>query len=133
MQCSVVGSSRDLLSSPRMTAVFFGIPVLGLVLTSVVDLSRGWRTVIWTAALAIMGTACMVNALRCGRVHCYLTGPFFLITAIAALLYGIDVLPLGGHGWSLLGLVTLIGAIVLCCLPEMFLGKYRRGRTRQGG
>jgi hypothetical protein len=32
-----------------------------------------------------MGVACIVNALRCGRVHCYLTGPFFLLMAVIAL------------------------------------------------
>jgi hypothetical protein len=66
-----------------------------------------------------------VNALRCGRVHCYLTGPFFLLMALIALSYGLGILRLGGNGWNLLGLTTLIGAIALCP-PEMFLGKYRQ-------
>jgi hypothetical protein len=72
-----------------------------------------------------MGVACIVNALRCGRVHCYLTGPFFLLMALIALSYGLGILHLGANGWNLLGLMTLIGAIALGCLPEMFLGKYR--------
>jgi hypothetical protein len=38
------------------------------------------------------------------------------------------ILHLGGNGWNPLGLVTLIGAIALWWLPEMFLGKYRKGR-----
>jgi len=73
-----------------------------------------------------MGVACIVNALRCGRVHCYLTGPFFLVMAVIALSYGLGFLHLGGNGWNLLGLITLIGAIALWCLPEMSLGKYRQ-------
>jgi len=73
-----------------------------------------------------MGVACIVNALRCRRVHCYLTGPFFLLMSLIALSYGLGILHLGGKGWNLLGLVTLIGAIALWCLPEMFLGKYRQ-------
>jgi hypothetical protein len=77
-----------------------------------------------------MGIACVVNALRCGRVHCYLTGPFFLLVALIALLYGLGILHLGKNGWNLIGLVTLIGAIALWCLPEMFLGKYRKGRAQ---
>jgi len=72
-----------------------------------------------------MGVACIMNALRCGRVHCYLTGPFFLLMALVALSYGLGILRLGKNGWNLLGLITLIGAIALWCLPEMFLGKYR--------
>jgi hypothetical protein len=89
-------------------------------------ISGRWRTIIWTVALATMGVACIVNALRCGRVHCYLTGPFFLLMALVALSYGLGILHLGGNGWTLLSLVTLIGAIALWCLPEMFLGKYRQ-------
>ena len=73
-----------------------------------------------------MGVACIVNAPRCGRVHCYLTGPFFLLMALIALSYGLGILNLGGNGWNLLGLMTLIGAIALWCLPEMLLGKYRQ-------
>jgi len=49
-----------------------------------------------------------------------------------ALSYGLGVLHLGGDGWNLLGLITLIGALALWCLPEMFLGRYRKGRTDHG-
>ncbi len=73
-----------------------------------------------------MGVACIVNALCCGRVHCYLTGTFFLLMALIALSYGLGILHLSGNGWNLLGLLTLIGAIALWYLPEMFLGKYRQ-------
>jgi len=79
-----------------------------------------------------MGVVCIVNALRCGRVHCYLTGPFFILIALVALSYGLDILRLGGNGWNLLGLIALIGAIALWCLLEMFLGKYRKGRAGDG-
>ncbi len=34
------------------------------------------RTVIWVVSLVWMGTACLANASRCGRLHCYFTGPF---------------------------------------------------------
>jgi hypothetical protein len=65
-------------------------------------------------------------------MHCYLTGPFFLGMALVALLYGLGVVPLGGKGWNVIGLTTLLGAIALCCLPELFFGKYRKGRARNG-
>jgi hypothetical protein len=86
----------------------------------------GWRTAIWTAALAVMGGACIANASRCGRIHCYVTGPFLLLAALGTLLYGLGVIPLGANGWNVIGLTILIGAIVLCCLPELLFGKYRR-------
>jgi len=70
--------------------------------------------------------ACIVNALRCGRVHCYVTGPFFLLMALVALSYGLGILHLGANGWNLLGLVGLVGVLALWYLPEMFFGKYRQ-------
>jgi hypothetical protein len=79
-----------------------------------------------------MGTACTANAVRCGRLHCYITGPFFLVMAVVTLLYGLGIVPLGVHGWSLIGLTILVGAIALCCLPELFFGKYRKGSVRSG-
>src|SRR5215472_19366666 len=71
------------------------------------------------------GGACSVNAFRCGRVHCYLTGPFFFLMALIASSYGLGILRLGGMGWNLLGLITLIGTAALWYLPEMLWGKYR--------
>jgi len=79
-----------------------------------------------------MGIACIVNALRCGRIHCYVTGPFFFLMALAALFYGLGILHFGGNGWNLLGLIALIGTIALWYLPEMFLGRYRTGRADRG-
>jgi len=55
--------------------------------------------------------------------------PFFLVLAAVARFYGVGVLPLGGHGWNVIGLTILVGAIVLCCLPEIIFGKYRVGRA----
>ena len=118
--------SRDMLSSPWQALLLFWLPAIAIVVAGSSGLSVGWRTIVWTAALGIMGTACMANALRCGRVHCYITGPFFLVMALVTLLYGLGVVTLGRNGWNLIGLTILVGAIALCCLPEMFLGKYRQ-------
>jgi len=118
--------SRDILSSRWRVFLLYWLPAIAIVVAGVPAVSNGWRTVVWTVALATMGVACTVNALRCGRVHCYLTGPFFLLTTLIALSYGLGMLHLGGNGWNLLGLTTLIGAIALWCLPEMLLGKYRQ-------
>ena len=124
--------SRDILSSRRRVFVLYWLPAIAIVVAGAPAISNGWRTVVWVVALAIMGAACIVNALRCGRVHCYITGPFLLLMAVAALLYGLGILHFGGNGWNLLGLIALIGAIALWCLLEMFLGKYRKGRAGDG-
>jgi hypothetical protein len=119
---------RDILSNPMVTVAVFWLPTVALVASASLDIGQGWRTAIWTVVLTTMGAACVANALRCGRVHCYASGPFFLVMAIVTLLYGLGVAPLGRHGWSSITLTVLVGAIVLCCPPEAFLGKYRRWR-----
>jgi len=118
--------AHDILSSRWRVFILYWLPAIAIVMAGAPAITSGWRTGVWTLALATMGAACIVNAVRCGRVHCYLTGPFFLLMAVIALSYGLGILHLGGNGWNLLGLVTLIGAIALWCLPEMFLGKYRQ-------
>jgi len=47
------------------------------------------------------------------------------VAALATLLYGRGVIPLGANGWNLIGMAVLIGAIVLGCVPEVLVGKYR--------
>lgn len=118
--------SRDILSSPRRALLLFWLPAIAIAVAGNSVFSSRERTIVWTVALTIMGVACLANALRCRRVHCYLTGPFFLLMAALTGLYGAGVLPLGRRGWSDLGLAILVGAIALCCLPEMLWGKYRR-------
>lgn len=92
-------------------------------------LSPAFRTVLWTLSLGLMGAMCLLNASRCGRVHCYFTGPFFMLGAVASLGYGIGILPFGPSGWQWIGNITIIGAVILCSIPEFILGRYRRKRS----
>ncbi len=90
-----------------------------------------YPAVLWPALLAFMAAACLVNARRCGRLHCFITGPFFLLLAGVSLLYGLGVLRLGPHGWQWLVNTLLIGGCVLTCVPEWLFGRYiRRGPGR---
>ena len=118
--------SPDILSSLWSVFLLYWLPAIAIVVAGVPAISNGWRTAVWTVALATMGMACIVIALRCVRLHCYITGPFFFLMALVALSYGLGILRLGGKGWNLLGLITLIGAVALWYLPEMFLEKYRK-------
>lgn len=119
---------RDILSTPLLDLIFFCLPAAAIGVTALHSFSNLLRTVVWTLALVVMGVACLVNASRCGRLHCYLTGPFFLLTAVITLLFGLGILHLGRNGWGLISAILVIGAVALSCLPEMFLGKYRRDR-----
>ena len=76
---------RDWVGNSRSYAIAWGVPTAALVAGTVVEPSA--RTFVWSTALMWMGLACVVNALRCGRIHCYLTGPFFLLMAVATVLH----------------------------------------------
>lgn len=97
------------------------VPAAILIVTALAHTGQG---VIWPIVLTWMGGACLWNARRCGRRHCYFTGPFFLVLAAASLLYGLGVLRLGPHGWSTLAAILVVGAILLTCLPEWIWGRY---------
>jgi hypothetical protein len=129
MACSATGSSRDILSKPWLAFLVFWLPAIAIGVTGGSHFHGIVRAAIWAVALSVMGVACIVNAARCHRVHCYLTGPFFLVMAVVTPLYETGVVPLGKGGWTVLGLTILIGAVALCCLPELFLGKYRGNST----
>ena len=106
--------------------LLWGVPISVLLAAS--WLPERYLVFIWPSTLTFMGVACLMNARRCGRVHCYATGPFFLILAATALLYGLGEIPLGTNGWNTLGLILLVGGVVLCCGSEMIFGRYRRSR-----
>jgi hypothetical protein len=118
--------ARDLLSRRWIVLVIYWLPAAVIVASGFFTLGPAWRGALWAAALATMGIGCVANALRCGRVHCYVTGPFFSVMAPVALAYGFGALPLGEHGWNLLGAVALAGALVLIFVPERLFGTYRR-------
>ncbi|HSS44658.1 MAG TPA: hypothetical protein VLO07_04885 [Thermoanaerobaculia bacterium] len=115
-------TNRTDLFCGRAALVIWGIPAAILVATA------SWNSpllvVIWPVLLAWMGGACLINAKRCGRRHCYATGPFFLALAVVSLLYGLRLLPLGPQGWGTLSIVLLVGSCVLTFVPEWIWGRY---------
>lgn len=86
--------------------------------------------IVWPVVLTFMGVACWLNARRCGRVHCYVTGPFFLLLALVGLLYGLGVVPLGARGWSTLSIVLVVCGVVFIYVPEWLFGRYRGSQVR---
>ena len=108
--------------------------VLPAVLLGIAAGFGGWVAALsWPPLLVFMGAACLENARRCGRMHCYFTGPFFLLLAVLSLLYGVGVLGLGPHGWQQLMTAFLIGTCVLLYVPEWLFGKYRRRQPPSPG
>lgn len=112
--------SRDLAATPLGFALHWGPPILAML--AAITLAHPLKTWVWVAALVWMGGLCLWNARRCGRRHCFWTGPFFLTMTLPVLAYGYAILPLGPDGWKWLGMSIGLGAIVLTAITE------RRGR-----
>ena len=70
-------SRSDLAGGYTSFGLIWGIPIAVMVLGGILD----FEAFLWPPALAVMGIGCLANAFRCGRRHCYITGPFFLVAA----------------------------------------------------
>jgi hypothetical protein len=121
-------AGRDILSKPWLAGAVFCLPAAVIVLSGNLNIGDRWRAGVWVVCLSVMATGCLVNALRCGRMHCYFTGPFLVLMGLASLSYGFGWVPLGPNGWNWIAGVTLCGAILLGCIPELLFGRYRRRR-----
>lgn len=125
MQHNSIVHPRDILARLPLAVLIFWLPILAIVITGYTHVSDALRTGVWTVSCLIQGAGCIVNAMRCGRLHCYLTGPFFLLGAVVTLFYGLGILPLGDHGWGIIGYTLLAGIVLLTYLPEYLWGRYR--------
>jgi peptidoglycan/LPS O-acetylase OafA/YrhL len=114
----------DLLSSRWAMLLLWAVPWVSIIITANND--DLIRTFVWTLGFGVMGVACLINARRCGRLHCFYTTPLFFLAALASLLYGVHILPLGRYGWDWILGVTVAGSLIACCVLERIVGKYPR-------
>jgi len=117
MECSPSTAScsqHDLLGS-RSALWFWGVPGLLLLVGA---FWAGVRAPLWTVAFLVGGIGCVANAARCGRAHCYFTGPLYLGLSGVSALIGTGMI---SWSWWWVGAAFLVGTLV-AYLPE-FTGK----------
>ena len=112
---------KDFLATPLGTLVAWGLPIGAMLL--MIGTPHPLKTWVWVGALVWMGGACLLNARRCKRRHCFVTGPFFLAMTVPVLLFGYGLIDLGDGGWRWLGIAVGVGAFGLTALTERG-GKY---------
>lgn len=114
--------SADWVGSVRTNLLAWWLPHAALVAGLFVAVPV--RTVIWTIALAWMGVACILNARRCGRTHCWFTGPYYLAMTLPALALGWGVVSARIYGWLILGVLIVAGSKIIWWATERAWGKF---------
>ncbi len=117
-------ATNDWATGIKGFSLAWGLPIAALVGTIFVDPTL--KTVIWIVALTWMGGACLLNARRCRRTHCFYTGPFFLVMTIPVALHGFAILPFGPEGWRWLSIMVGAGGGGIWYMTEKVWGRYQR-------
>jgi len=121
MASNAIQTSRDWLRSPRTSALAWWVPKGAIVVSLFLPVPL--RTAVWIVALIWMGTACILNAQRCGRTHCRYTGPYYLAMIAPVLAFG-SILDAGFFGWLVLAVIILAGSKLICWATERAWGKF---------
>jgi hypothetical protein len=127
---SEANPARDLVAGRSTFLVLWGLPLLVIIVTAALPLASDKRAVAWAASFSVAGVACLVNARRSGRIHCSLTGPYFVGLAIVTLVQAYAGLPLGVVGWWLIAAALAIGTPLMWIIPERRRGRYGERTAR---
>ena len=114
---------NDFAASTQTFLFCWGIPIAAMVLASF--LAPPISILVWAGALFWAGAACAANAFRCGRLHCYITGPLFLLGGLAILFAGFAYAAIPAT-WILIAVAA--GTCLAFSLEGIFGTKYVRER-----
>ena len=115
---------KDLSGRAGVFLAIWGAPVVIATALSVAPVADWLSAIAWSTAFTWMGGACLLNARRCGRLHCYFSGPILLLGAALVATIGFDVINVGAVGMNAVAATTLALA-GLTYLLELVWGKYR--------
>ncbi len=115
--------TKDWAANPLPTMLWWVAPIVFAVAVS--SLAGRFGVAAWSLALAWMAAGCLLNAARCHRRHCYLSGPVLLAGAVVFGLEALGVFSLGSTG-NIALLWCAFGLVLLSWIPERIWGKYVR-------
>lgn len=115
---------KDLSGRAGDFLAIWGVPVVIATALSLPSVPNWLSAIAWTTAFTWMGGACLLNARRCGRLHCYFSGPILLFGAVLAAATGFGAVEFGAQGMTAVIAATLVLA-ALTYLLEHVWGRYR--------
>ena len=86
---------NDWVQRPGTGFVWWCLPLVVGLAANFFTLSPRATAIIWMVSFVWMGTGCILNARRCHRLHCYISGPAFLLGAAALGLFAAGITVLG--------------------------------------
>ena len=119
----ILNARNDLVLS-RASWSLWGIPV---VLGSSAIFVTAARPYLLLIAFTWAGVACIVNARRCGRFHCHITGPLYLALGLTSGLVGYGVLDLQ---WRWVALIFAAGTCI-AYIPEFIGLRYVKNHRKE--
>jgi len=122
MANDTIQPSNDWLGGTRTNVLAWWVPQAAIVVGLLVPVPV--RTAIWIIALIWMGTACILNAKRCGRTHCRYTGPYYLVMIAPVLVLASSLVSVDFYGWLVLGVLILAGSKIIWWATEQAWGKF---------
>ncbi len=121
-------AARDLAAKPLPFLVAWGIPIAIIFAINFIQTYIPFEVTVTIIAMTVawMGLSCVVNAFRCGRLHCKVSGPIFLIGAIAIIVSGFGLISAPGTYLNEIVWGTFTLALSTYLL-ELVWGKYGEG------
>ena len=116
-------TADDWVRRPGMGFVWWCIPLGVGVAANYFASSPRANAFVWIASFVWMGTGCILNARRCHRLHCYISGPAFFLGAATLALVATGIVQLGPHSLNNTVSITLAVAL-LSFVPEIIWRKY---------
>jgi len=119
----VIEMRNDWVNRPGMGFVWWCLPLGVGVASNFFAIAARASALVWMVSFFWMGSGCILNARRCHRLHCYISGPAFFLGAAALALFAAGIALLGPHSLNnIVGLTLTV--TLLSFLPEMIWRKY---------
>jgi hypothetical protein len=112
----------DWVNRPGMGIVWCCLPLAVGVAASYLASSPLTTVLVWIVSFVWMGTGCILNARRCHRLHCYISGPAFFLGAAALGLFAAGIAFARPHSLNNIVGITLTVAL-LSFVPEIIWKK----------
>ena len=114
---------KDLVQQPVSAMFWWGLPIAIGLAADFLHLPFLIGAGLCAVLFLWMATGCLLNAARCHRLHCYISGPVFLLGAIFAASVALGVVAVSPHVFGSVVGATLILAL-LSFVPEFVWKRY---------